>query len=74
VSGSYQDLDNPPDGLVAWYPDPAMPNEKPPAGQDLSKVESIEADTPKAGAAEQKLQFALEGQPYSSVSIWSKRS
>ena len=69
MPGSYQDNDNPPDGLVAWYPDPAMPNEKPWAGQDPTKVESIEADTPKAGTATNTgITFAPEGKPYSSVS------
>lgn len=68
MPGSYQDRDNPPDGLVAWYPDPEMPNEKPPAGQDKSKVESIEADTPKPGTAPEAMTFAPEGKPYSSVS------
>jgi hypothetical protein len=68
VPGSYQDNDNPPDDLVAWYPDPAMPNEKPWAGQDVTKIESIEADTPKAGTAAQNITFAPEGKPYSSVS------
>ena len=69
MSGSYQDKDNPPDGLVAWYPDPEMPNEKPPAGQDKSKVESIEADSavPATGTTTTP-QFGLETQPYSSVS------
>ena len=66
MSGSYQDLDG--DSLVSWYPDPKMPNEKPPAGQDKSKVESIESDTPKAGTAAETITFAPEGKPYSSVS------
>ena len=69
MPGSYQDRDNPPDGLVAWYPDPEMPNEKPPAGQDKSKVESIEADSAKpAPGTTTNPQFGLETQPYSSVS------
>jgi hypothetical protein len=66
VSGSYQDLDG--DGLVSWQPDPNMPNEKPPAGQDKSKVELAVDDKPADKPAEQKLDFALEGKPYSSVS------
>jgi hypothetical protein len=66
VSGSYQDLDG--DGLVSWQPDPAMPNEKPPAGQDKSKVEPAANDKPAEKAADPKLDFALEGKPYSSVS------
>ena len=68
MPGSYQDKDNPPDGLVAWYPDPAMPNEKPPAGQDLSKVESIEADTPAPGTTPQAAYTFTEPKPSSSVS------
>jgi len=66
VSGSYQDLDG--DGLVSWQPDPAMPNEKPPAGQDKSKVEPAANDKPADKPTDQKLDFALEGKPYSSVS------
>ena len=66
MSGSYQDLDG--DGLVSWQPDPNMPNQKPPAGQDKSKVEPASEDKPADKAAEQKLDFALEGKPYSSVS------
>ena len=48
MSGSYQDKDG--DGKVAWYPDPAMPNETPPAGQDKSKVEATTEDTPAPGS------------------------
>ena len=66
MSGSYQDLDG--DGLVSWQPDPDMPNEKPPAGQDKSKVEHAKYDKAADKPAEQKLDFALEGKPYSSVS------
>ena len=66
MSGSYQDKDG--DGLVSWYPDPEMPNEKPPAGQDQSKVEAVDADKPVAGTQQQPLTFAAEGKPYSSVS------
>jgi hypothetical protein len=66
VPGSYQDLDG--DGLVSWQPDPNMPNEKPPAGQDKSKVEDAKYDKAADKPAEQKLDFALEGKPYSSVS------
>lgn len=65
MPGSYQDLDG--DGLVAWYPDSNMPNEKPPAGQDKSKVESIEQDKPTEKPAAEAPVFA-ESQPYSSVS------
>jgi hypothetical protein len=67
VPGSYQDKDVPSDGLVAWYPDPEMPNEKPWAGQDPTKVESIEADTPKAGTATQATGW-VDPKPSSSVS------
>lgn len=66
MPGSYQDLDG--DGLVSWQPDPNMPNEKPPAGQDKSKVEDAKYDKAADKPAEQKLDFALEGKPYSSVS------
>lgn len=67
MPGSYQDKDNPPDGLVAWYPDPEMPNEKPPAGQDPSKVESIAEDTPVQGATSQAIIVPGESKPYSTV-------
>lgn len=66
MPGSYQDLDG--DGKVSWYPDSEMPNEKPPAGQDKSKVESIEQDKPAEKPAKEPLAFAPEAQPYSSVS------
>ena len=66
MSGSYQDLDG--DGLVAWYPDPEMPNEKPPAGQDKSKVEDAKYDKVADKPADKPLEFAPEGKPYSSVS------
>lgn len=67
MPGSYQDLDG--DGKVAWYPDPNMPNEKPPAGQDKSKVESVEQDKPAENAAGQTDQITFpESKPYSSVS------
>jgi len=68
VSGSYQDLDG--DGKVSWQPDPAMPNEKPPAGQDKSKVEPATEDIPAATGttATTTNAWAPEGQPYSSVS------
>jgi len=55
VSGAYLDKDN--DGQVAWYPDPTMPGEKPPAGQDKSKVESQANDTPPKGATADELVF-----------------
>lgn len=66
MSGSYQDLDG--DGLVSWYPDANMPNEKPPAGQDKSKVEDAKYDKPADKPADKPLEFAPEGKPYSSVS------
>jgi hypothetical protein len=66
VPGSYQDLDG--DGLVSWQPDPKMPNEKPPAGQDKSKVEDAKYDKVPEKAADTALTFAPEGKPYSSVS------
>lgn len=48
MSGAYLDKNN--DKKVAWYPDASMPNEKPPAGQDPSKIESQADDTPPKGA------------------------
>ena len=68
MSGSYQDLDG--DGKVSWQPDPAMPNEKPPAGQDKSKVEPATEDIPAATGTTTTTTnaWAPEGQPYSSVS------
>ena len=66
MPGSYQDLDG--DGLVSWQPDPNMPNEKPPAGQDKSKVEDAKYDKVADKPADKPLEFAPEGKPYSSVS------
>ena len=66
MPGSYQDLDG--DGKVSWQPDPNMPNEKPPAGQDKSKVEPASEDKAADKPVEEKIDFALEGKPYSSVS------
>lgn len=54
MAGAYLDKDNPPDGKVAWYPDPNMPNEKPPRGQNPATVESIQEDTPKPGTVQQQ--------------------
>ena len=70
MSGSYQDKDNPPDGKVAWYPDPAMPNEKPPAGQDKSSVESIAEDTPAPGTESSSNSpiVVSDSKPYASIS------
>lgn len=68
MAGSYQDQNE--DGKVAWYPDPKMPNEKPPKGQDPDSVQSVEADTPK-GAVDPNnapIFFGSDGVPYSSVS------
>jgi hypothetical protein len=66
VPGSYQDLDD--DGKSAWYPDPNMPNEKPWAGQDKSNIEPASEDKVADKPTEEKIDFALEGKPYSSVS------
>lgn len=66
MPGSYQDLDG--DGKVSWQPDPNMPNEKPPAGQDKSKVEPASEDKVADKPVEEKKDFAPEGKPYSSVS------
>jgi hypothetical protein len=67
VPGDYLDKDE--DDLVAWYPDPNMPNEKPPAGQDPSKVESVEQDKPAEKPAGQTDQMVFpESKPYASVS------
>ena len=51
MAGSYQDKDG--DKKVAWYADPAMPNEKPPRGQDPSKVETAESDAPPTTSGQQ---------------------
>lgn len=68
MSGAY--LDNDGDDKVAWYPDPKMPNEKPPKGQDPKSIESIENDKPTAEsqASNAPLIFPGEAQPYASVS------
>lgn len=70
MSGSYQDKDNPPDGKVAWYPDPKMPNEKPPKGQDPSTIESIENDKPSEtpSAENAPIIFGADSKPYASIS------
>jgi len=66
LPGSYQDKDG--DGLVAWYPDPAMEKETPPAGQDPASIESLVDDEPKQGTNTQEpIKFA-EAEPYASVS------
>jgi hypothetical protein len=69
MGGSYQDKDNPKDGLVAWYPDPNMPNEKPPKGQDAASIEPISEDGKVSeGASNEPLIFPGDTQPYASVS------
>jgi len=59
MSGAYLDKNN--DGKVSWYPDPTMPGEKPPAGQDPSKVQSQAADTPPVVATSPELVFEEDG-------------
>jgi len=68
VAGSFQDKNN--DGKVAWYPDPAMPNEKPPRGQDPKSVQSSAEDAPAPGQTTNNnpLIFGPDAQPYASVS------
>jgi hypothetical protein len=68
MAGSYQDKDG--DGKVAWYPDPAMPNEQPPAGQAADSIEDVGSDVPTAQslASNAPLLFGTDSQPYASVS------
>jgi hypothetical protein len=68
MAGSYQDKDG--DGLVAWYKDDKMPNEKPPAGTDPKSVEKVGADKPatEVDAGNTPLVFGPDSQPYASVS------
>ena len=68
MSGAY--LDNDGDGKVAWYPDPKMPKEKPPKGQDPKTVEDSGSDvpSPESQASNAPIEFAAEGKPYASVS------
>lgn len=68
MAGSPQDKDN--DGVVAWYPDPKNPKEKPPAGMDTSGFESREADTPSAtpSAENAPIIFGADSKPYASIS------
>lgn len=68
MAGSPQDKDN--DGIVAWYPDPKNPKEKPPAGMDTSKFESKEADTPSATPSAENAPIILgaDSKPYASIS------
>jgi hypothetical protein len=68
VAGSYQDKNQ--DGKVAWYPDPKMPNEKPPKGQEATSIQSLEADKPVGGEDPNNapIVFGPDAVPYSSVS------
>jgi hypothetical protein len=67
MAGSYQDKNG--DKKVAWYPDPAMPNEKPPTGQNPESIQSIGEDKPKEGdASSDPIVFGSDGVPYASVS------
>jgi hypothetical protein len=68
VAGSYQDRDG--DDKVAWYPDPKMPNEKPPRGQDPESVEDVGSDVPTAESEVNNAPITLspDSQPYASVS------
>jgi hypothetical protein len=68
VAGSFQDKDG--DGLVAWYPDPKNPNEKPPKGQDPATVEVSGNDKPSEIPSVQNapLFFGGDSKPYASIS------
>jgi len=68
VAGSYQDKDG--DDKVAWYPDPNNPNEKPPKGQDKSKVEPAGDDKPSETPSVQNapIYFGADSKPYASIS------
>jgi hypothetical protein len=68
MAGSYQDKDG--DGKVAWYPDPKMPKEKPPTGQDPATVEDAGSDKPTAeqSASNSPITFGADAEPYASVS------
>lgn len=68
MSGTYQDKDG--DDKVAWYPDPKMPKEKPPKGQDPNSVESVEGDKPteESAANNAPILFGTDAKPYASVS------
>jgi hypothetical protein len=68
VAGSFQDKDG--DGLVAWYPDPKNPNEKPPKGQDPATVEVSGNDKPSEipSAQNAPLFFGGDSKPYASIS------
>lgn len=66
--GSFQDKDG--DGLVAWYPDPKNPNEKPPKGQDPATVEVSGNDKPSETPSSQNapIVFPADSKPYASIS------
>lgn len=68
MSGTYQDKNG--DGKVAWYPDPKMPKEKPPTGQDPKTIQDVASDKPttESEASNAPIEFAAEGKPYASVS------
>lgn len=67
MAGSYQDKDG--DTKVSWYPDPKMPNEKPPKGQDPESVESAEDDKPSAETTgNEPIVFGADAKPYASIS------
>lgn len=65
--GAWLDKDD--DGKVSWYPD--YEGEKPPAGQDQSKVEASTADVPAPGAntgSNAPMYFPGSGNPSASLS------
>lgn len=66
--GSFQDKDG--DGLVAWYPDPKNPKEKPPKGQDPATIEVVGNDKPSEtpSAENAPIVFGADSKPYASVS------
>jgi hypothetical protein len=68
MAGSYQDKDG--DGLVAWYKDDKMPNEKPPKGQDPESIEDAGSDVPttEQSASNTAITFGTDSEPYASVS------
>ena len=66
MAGAYLDKDNPPDGKVAWYP--SFEGEKPPAGQEPSKVESQADDTPPIGATATDTMVFPESNPRTTIS------
>lgn len=70
MAGNYLDKDN--DGKVSWYPDPKIPNEKPPRGQDPKSIESIEEDTPKPGTVQEQSIIFTSTKSNPSASLSSK--